>query len=493
MRELHPNKRLQNFSISAANGNSKVGVSDIQNMSTDEYAALRLAVKRRALSKGNTHAARKQAKELLRKLAIARKTKDRVYGPQLVFEKSDSQLLDAFYPERHRDGVWKEYSKRKKDFTEVHLQNFSLIDEPEQTFERLSEIAKAESDSKHLLVNYGDGMCYDMSAYLLWALMRKDLPPQLLRGGHITTEVREVLRSVGLLEFMNIMPHSDMDPARKQMSLDGVLSDSCLDDIMPFSLRTGGGLDAEKLATSEQRDEKVSEQFVNELKKWVKKHNPTQDLTEASSKIREIMTELFDNALRHADPENETGEWSTVGVLQKLKDSCGRDIVACNIVILNFGQSISETLEYAPDHVLDDIGAYVSMHKDHFDEDVLKTVCAMQDKISRIHPDPSKGNATLNGVGLMTSVIEVMDPLFGSNLPQYQPSFTLISGNAWLNASSFDVSNMDELGKRKLAFNTNNDITQPPDEQHVKALKGNFPGTIISLRFVIGADQLKDE
>lgn len=493
MYDLHANNRLRNFSISDANGRRKVTSSDIRNMSEEEYQELRSSVRRRVLSQGNTLASKRQLKELLRKLTIARKERTRQFNLNFHFTKKESVVLDSFYPERQRGNVWKPYKKRRRNITDINLNTFSFIDYPEETVQKFSEIAEAECLSKEVHLNFNDSMCYDMGPYLVLALIKNDLPKQHLQRGLITEEVTQVLDSVGLLDYMNIVPQRpkvQVKPAANDQLFEELAPPNVLDDVMPFNLRSGGGIDAKNLAESEQRDEKVAQDFLNTLRKWIQKHNPKQVISEEmGSQICSVMTELFDNALRHSDPKTEAGQWHTVGVLQKRKDKMGRDIVVCNIAILNIGKTIAETLDQAPENVLEGINSYIELHKNKFETDTLKTVCALQDKVSRVHPQ--KGNATLNGVGLMTSIMTVFSPLFVSNLPQYEPSFTLLSGRSWISATLPYIKDSGEYGKRQLAFNGDNDLNLPPDAECVKTLSRAFPGTIVSLRFVIGADKLK--
>lgn len=499
MKDLHPNKRLRNFSISSADGRSKLTAFHVRQMSDEEYLMLRENVRKRSLARGHTQAAQKQADQLLRKLSIARKGRKKPeWKLQYYYNKKDSVLLDAFYSGRTDKKLWRPYKKRKIEAAQINLDVFSLIDEPEATFNKFSEIAKAEANARSMRLNFTDSMCYDMSPYLLLALMQKDFPDRFVLNGLITEEVKQVLESVGLSDYMQIQTQGR--PKEIAMNNEGQLEwrevtspKNCLDDVMPFNLRSGGGIEARNLAKSEQRDEKEAENFLNTLKDWIKRHNPNQTISEEiEGKIKDVMTELFDNALRHGEPVNETGVWHTVGVLQKRKDRMGRNIVVCNIAILNTGKTISETLDMAPQEVLDDINVYVELHKDAYERETLKTVCAIQDRVSRIHYNDEE-NAALNGIGLMTSIMTVFNPLFVSNLPQYEPSFTLISGRSWVSATLPYIKSSGEHGKRQLAFNDQNDMTKPPSSECVKTLSQAFPGTIISLRFVIGADKLEQD
>lgn len=485
MKELHTNKQLRNFSVKSTDGKTRLSAKDIREMSYNDYLKLRKAIGNRNKVHGNNPAIAKKTKKIIRKVSIARKV-GRLQGAKSHpdFKKHDSVILDSFYPKRKENGVWKPLEKRKKPVAEIDLDVFSLIDRPEETFEKFELIAEAECQAQALRLNFNDSMCFDMSAYLLLGLMQKDLPNKQLQGGKITEEVSQVLNAVGLSDYMNIV--SNDHPLSEQIEIPGVITRGCLDDVMPFHLASGGGLEAKKLAQSEQRDEKVANNFVDTLKNdWIAKHNPKQKISEdAYKKIKDILGELFDNALRHGKPDTETGEWHTVGVLQKRKNKLGQDISVCNLAIINIGMTVSETLDLAPADILSEIQRYVDKHKGSHPEDTLKTVCAMQDKISRIDPKKEK-NAALNGMGLMNSVLNVMNPLFGCSVAEYQPRFTLLSGKSWLSVSAAPLTH-NEVGTRTLAFNENNDISEPPDNTCVQTLKHKFPGTIISLRFVIG-------
>lgn len=48
-------------------------------------------------------------------------------------------------------------------------------------------------------------------------------------------------------------------------------------------------------------------------------------------------------------------------------------------------------------------------------------------------------------------------------------------------------------GERRkiIAFNEENDLEKPPDEKFVRHLPLKFPGTLVSLRFILHQDHLK--
>ena len=494
----YPNKRLRGYS---ARGNSrsglKIGRNEISRMSEKEYEDFRTGIKSEILRRGRNDSSVKHLKEILRKVALARKSGSLpIRLSPKRFVKQDSILLDALYPERNKENQWKPYRQRKGKATQIDLNALSFIDKPEEAFDKLRELAFAECHSREACLNFRDSMCLDMSPYLVIGLLKDKLPPWLLKKGKITKSMTKILGSVGLLEMMKIVPRPEpifiKAPTNQNKGEIIWSSEEVLDsdEIMPFSLRGGGGHDAQELATSKQRDEKVANEFVDTLKDWIGHHNPEQIITpEMSADIKEVMTEMFDNALRHGDPKNEHGRWHTVGVLQKV-DHDGRSVVVCNLAILNLGRSISESLKDAPPEVLKDVDGYVKKHNSIHSKDTLRTVAALQDKISRIHPTIEEGNATLNGVGLMTAIMNVFNPLFSSNVPEYQPSFTVLSGNAWISARHPYNKSKGHYGERTLAFNEQNDIEIPPDAEFVKTLKNHFPGTIISIRFVIGANQI---
>ncbi len=504
--DLHPNNRLRGYSARGDRG-LKRGRTDISLMDEERYQAFRQEIRKDISKLGKSIAQKRFERDILRKVAIARKKSKRRANDN-EFNKKESIILDALYPERRRQKRWIPPRRRSGHTKEITLKGLSLIDTPEQTLKLLGDIAEAESRAHSLRINFPDPMCFDMSPYLIFKLMTEAFPPNLLFGGKISDTVRKVLIAVGMSQFMKT-PH--LTPAtqllRDKLEKDRGTSTTAKDilgeqqendffddgEIMPFSLRMGGGIDAANLAKSEQRDEKVANEFLTTLKKWIARHNPEQIISEdMGKKIKDVMTEIFDNALRHADPETETGTWYTVGVLQKKTNNSGQELVVGNIAILNFGKTIAETLKSAPQSVQDDIQEYVSLHRKDFNEDTLSTLCALQDRVSRIDPN-DKANAKLNGVGLMTTIMNVFDPLFSSKLPQFQPSFTLVSGRAWINAQAPYNKPAGKHGTRTLAFNAENDISLPPDRNHVKTLERSFPGTIISIRFVIGADKLEPE
>ena len=92
MENMHNNKRLRQFSIAAPIGSKRLTQFDIASMPFKDYMHLREHIQKNAQRK-NSFAAKRQAKELLRKLSIARKKRPQKrmkVNPD--FKKSHSDL-----------------------------------------------------------------------------------------------------------------------------------------------------------------------------------------------------------------------------------------------------------------------------------------------------------------------------------------------------------------------------------------------------------------
>ncbi|HXC61840.1 MAG TPA: hypothetical protein VNV63_04120, partial [Nitrospiria bacterium] len=212
---------------------------------------------------------------------------------------------------------------------------------------------------------------------------------------------------------------------------------------------------------------------------------------EWKSKLISLITEVLDNSEQHA---NRDRYWYTIGHFNHLENEPGGD---CHIVVFNFGDSIYDSLKRrdTSESLKKQIADLASRHrsrgflgfqKPKWQEETLWTLYALQEGVSRFADTPEgidRGNGTVRMIQFFTE------------LAGEQPKMVVVSGQTHI---LFDGTYVlrDRLmsgGERRkiIAFNAENDLEKPPDERFVRHLPLKFPGTLVSLRFILHRDRLK--
>lgn len=221
----------------------------------------------------------------------------------------------------------------------------------------------------------------------------------------------------------------------------------------------------------------------------------------------DLISEVLLNAQEHSGLEDRDGSpvWYAIGY-HRTSETPGMG-GECHIVLFNFGFSIFESLarpdtseelksqiralaaEHTKRGFFNRLGDFVwegvTLQKRRiWQEDALWTLYALQEGVSRFRGQPDgqdRGNGTVH-------VIE-----FFADLASGAPKMVLVSGRTWI---LFDGTHrlstiMKDGGSRKvIAFNSSNDLMDPPDHNFVRTLDREFPGTLVSLRFGLRSEDL---
>lgn len=215
------------------------------------------------------------------------------------------------------------------------------------------------------------------------------------------------------------------------------------------------------------------------------------EITErGKAKFGKIFGEVLTNCEIHGG-ENST--WYTQGHYQMKKENTYGEM---QLLFLNLGNSIYEGLKADSSEETQQKFRYmVKAHKCHFsrnwNEEMLYTVVALQEGISRLRDEQIRG---YEGRGSGTvSMIEMFYDL-GRCEDGLIPRMTIVSGNTQIKFTekykvqmvNFDHDPVFGTGDKKIiAFNEANDIYSPPDSENVTLLQEFFPGTVISLKFYL--------
>ncbi|MBU0801481.1 MAG: hypothetical protein KKA05_10845 [Alphaproteobacteria bacterium] len=398
------------------------------------------------------------------------------------------QILDAAYALRN-EGGWIDFSARKSSQDKsFDLHWASLLDEPVKTFELLAEIAKAESECPRIQLNYRSGTCADISPILILRLMHDNFPSP--HGGYVKGVISEayedIFKRLGLIDALgiNVIYRSTESEAST--------------DQVNFAIPLKNWSPKTEFLSIEDREifnqsalERVGDtanSVANQLVEWVNTHgNPECLIPKLHERVRSAVSELLDNARRHGIINEAHCEWHMCGLLQKRIGASGKTFTICNLAILNRGDSIADTLQTAEESVKKEVEDYVNLHKKEIFEEALWVAYSLQDDISCTHTDVN-GERPSKGRGIATAMMDVLNDAFDQEDIDYKPSFTIISGQAWLTASYPYNVFQQRYGRRTLALNQENDLTQAPDIARLGKLPWRFPGTIISFRFMVNIE-----
>ncbi len=376
---------------------------------------------------------------------------------------------------------------------------FSFISDPEASLECLYDLVDCVRDSRiqNLFVDHSKCVQLDLCAsavmdvlYLQGKKNAKLRNRKFVAGGYYSEndDVNVLLKSNGILKNLN-HPESQTVPANLKARL------------RIFELTSGRATPPECTSDAERTSTKLVEFFNSCLNMEGYRLND-----EKQSTLIDLVAEVLGNAEEHSrQPEFASGPvWYVIGNYKgsEVEGQGGE----CHIVLFNFGESIFQSLA-APDtsdRLKDEISKLADLHRRRgfFDllvdiarglvhvkqrfwqEDALWTLYALQEGVSRFRHLPGgedRGNGTVR-------MIE-----FFRRLASSDPKMVLLSGRTWIlfdGTHSLETIIRDGEERKVIAFNEQNDLTVPPDPRHVQTLDRKFPGTLVSLKFKLRAQDL---
>lgn len=203
-----------------------------------------------------------------------------------------------------------------------------------------------------------------------------------------------------------------------------------------------------------------------------------------------ILGEVISNCEIHG---GDSSTWYTQGHYQIREDNSYGEM---QLLFLNLGETIYEGLkshssletEQKLYHIMKKQKRYINSH---WDEEMIYTVFALQEGISRLRDKSIKG---YEGRGSGTvSMIEMFNDI-GESRNGLKPQMTIVSGNTQIKFTEnykmkpvkFNDDVVFETGEKLIiAFNDENDIYAPANSDNVIKMNQYFPGTVISLKFYL--------
>ena len=287
----------------------------------------------------------------------------------------------------------------------------------------------------------------------------------------ISAEANRFIRAVGITKNLNLRRHRlDSDEENKLRTL------------RLFSHNR-------KLRLAE---ESVTENAARRLVEYVNRCLEIDGLILSEIGTRDLSTytgELLDNASEHSGTE----DWILAGFLDSTVEE-----QRCEIAIINFGKSFSETFLDLPEgnYTRQFVDPFVELHEksgsfqSHWTKENLLTVVALQGQVSskNTNSEDTRGNGTIDLIQFFQEMYEGM----GSN--NYPAKLAIVSGSTKILFDGTHKLVEDPSGRPVIAFNTANNLNKPPDRNYVKSLKGlSFPGTIVSISFPLAGNVTKKE
>lgn len=422
--------------------------------------------------------ARRKAQELAAELIGRNRRGPPPKADVLVAQFRPSPLLDVIFPDRKKN--WVPVLMRDAGAAvEVDVKSFSFLDSPRETLAAIKALAGIGCTAVGGRLHFHDAVCTDIGPYLVLGEIWPALSP-FFTGGRMEPRVQKVMEAVGLRRLM-------------QMKLKAVRD---LRDIWAFPVRQRrpfGEHRSQQWMLEPQRDQHAADDLCDEISRWLGIPQPAHELTEEGRAwISTIVLELLNNAQRHSDPQNEDGSWAVAAFMARSVEN-GKDVFRCHLAILSVGASIAESLNTCTPRTAAEIEQYVGMHsRSGLSAATLKTLYALQDGVTRDPKAEAKGRG---GVGFQ-EVIAMMNLLGGLSYPGQEPRLTIVSGGSCISLRPPYIMGQRMQGDnspRVLWFNSDNNVTNPPDNTHVFDLPDPLAGTIISLSFILDGSYLREK
>lgn len=392
----------------------------------------------------------------------------------LAFRQRQSRLIDALVKPSERRWLKPLVRARQGASLEIQVKHFCFLDRPDETWETIGKMARAEAGAWNIRVHFDDEQCLDIAPYLLTAMLWKDLAP-VFSGGRMTTELQSVIEAVQL---------------RRQLGM-GRFRLDLWDryNVHAFPLHQRRAANSSTSMTRHldpQTRERVGDNLVSSINSWLAHPELEMELTPIGrGNIKNIVGEMLDNAERHSMPDTMDGDWTIAGFMARREPGEDQEeYFYCSIAFVSIGASISDSLSTCAPGVAKVLNRYVDMHKAACDVEVLRTIMSIQDGITRVPTAYEEGRG---GTGFQ-EVIDLVNDLGSPHPPTCEPKVTILSGHACLKLHGPYAQGVrkggDPFAPREIWFNGANDSAAPPDPQYAFRLRHAFPGTLVTLSFV---------
>lgn len=404
----------------------------------------------------------RRLKKIMRKI---KQRKDKKYVKKVEAHIIINRIFNKLFNFTDTKGFYSSIRQSKRTFVKIIVpQKFCLITNPDEVFDFIKKII---GYSKNIYISriefdYSSVEILELGAVLLKNVVVLNLQKIgiCITGNFPSTKNLEALNIFlysGIYKYLGLNPDAINQEINKSMTFEMRGAGICKPDISVKEIELG------------RTEEEITKYFNKCLMKsgYVLKEDGIR-------KFDHILSEVLSNCIEHC---GKFGQHYCLGHYYEYSKGFGK----YQLSILNFGQSIAEGLANAslPDSLQNRIDALIKIHKEKhwfgfgWDEELLLTLLALQDRVSRVFKE-----SDTRGTGSIR-LIESFQAIGGTNKEEFIPKMTIISGNSQI---VFDNSNLSKLSDRNtVAFNLQNNLEDLPDKKHVKKIANYLPGTVITL------------
>lgn len=365
---------------------------------------------------------------------------------------------------------------------------FSIIQNPKDTLKVIGSVSKTIRAYRHkikkIFVDHSRMKEVDLAAECIldFSILEikqeeRNKKDKIEFSGQFPSDqkLKRYLRSVGIIKNLDVK--HEMLSKEEESSL------------RIFSMKNRGSLEKISSGSVDVKERRVKE-FVDHIDSCLNDHN--LELTQnGRSSLAHYTGEILGNAEEHSGYR----DWTIAGYLDKKHETH-----LSEIAIFNFGKTISETFKELPmfSYAYNKVKPYIEAHQGRnlfgvsWTQDDLLTLVALQGHISSKSTleSPDRGQGT---VDLIEFFQNVYHECTRDNRQECQASMAIVSGNTHILFDGTYTMQNDSMGRKVIAFNKNNDLNEPPDNNYVTNMGDVFfPGVIIGIRFPMAASQTKE-
>lgn len=423
---------------------------------------------------------KQETDELIREIRTKRAR--RFKGNNKAVQKNKVPYISKDMHRLYKMSVTKKVDKENESNKSCPLK-FSLIENPEITLKFISSIAELHRNTsmKSLNIDHSKIIYHDLGAEVFLGIAVKIIKDSAqgrnrkinIRGNLPNSERKKrLIRSMGVIKQLDIEHEYDVGSKLEIFDFVGSKNSSI------------------SVATRDRKNE-CTVKFVSHIDNCLN-HSKKQLTDEARGNLVSYLGEIIGNAEDHSG-ENK---WYVCGYLdhideKKTSDDDEDKYHFCEIVIYNFGKSITETFTELGDDTfpMKQVIPYINAHEknglfgQNWDKDTLITLAALQGCVSskNLNSDMDRGQGTVDLIEFFKSISTICLPE-----AQQKPKMAIISGNTHIYFDGKYHIKSDDKGNDIIAFNLENSLNLRPDIKYVRKMKGvSFPGTVIAARFPI--------
>lgn len=385
-----------------------------------------------------------------------------------------SKLLNFLNRKKFSEGNY--FRANNKSFVSVKIPKiFSLIENPNETLKILKDISYQGQKPyvKEMFIDHSECEELGISASAVMDVIILEIEKHRRRAGNPINlsgkvspknkKVLDILLISGLLYHLNISTDKRAERNEGVIKFDRIIGNNTL-----------------------EKSGEVATQITEYFNRCLNTKNLKLS-REGKRSFGGMIGEVIDNCQLHGGKD---AQWFILAHYLYNDEEYGE----CRITIFNFGNTIYESLSLIPvssklyKSIIELTRKHVSLFNNKWTKESLWTLYALQEGVSSLVEDGKPhGFGTIT---LIKSFKEIGKTHYGG-----VPIMSITSGDAHIifdDKYQVETKVVEGESKKIIAFNDENTLTKSPDPDNVKILKYGFPGTIISMKFYIDEQYIKE-